>query len=278
MTLPLVAGVDGSEASLMVADWAADEAALHGLPLRLLYISRWARREDAEASDRLGPSSERALAERVVDSAAARAGRRHPQLKVTTDIVPDEGTNVLLRAGENAFALVTGARGRCGPKGMVLGSGAPAVAARAGCPVIVVRGDKAGLAGAHERILLCAGEPVAGAGAARFALREAELRGCTLDVVRAWHRPARERAAEQASALLDTLLRDAGEGHPGVRIRRATVEGPAHSILVDRSAAADLVVLGTRRGHGRLGLRLGRVSHALLRHAACPVAVVPYTM
>ncbi|MEU9545062.1 MULTISPECIES: hypothetical protein [Streptomyces] len=47
------------------------------------------------------------------------------------------------------------------------------------------RGDKAGLAGRHERILLGAGDPGTSAETARVAFREAEARGCTLDIVRA---------------------------------------------------------------------------------------------
>ncbi|MER5435243.1 universal stress protein [Streptomyces sp. NPDC002588] len=291
MTLPLVTGVDGSDASLTAVDWAADEAARHGIPLRLVHASRWERYERAVPSTTLSRPSARVLVENLVASAAQRAERRDPDVKVTTDIVPDDAVDVLLREGDDAFALVTGARGHGELKGMLLGSVGLAVAARAHCPVIVVRGDKAGLAGSHDRILLGAGEPVTGAEAVRFAFREAEARGCTLDVVRAWRCPTHERAGdpalapepvrrheERASALLDALLRDAMADHPGVRVRRVTVEGPAHSVLVRRSAAADLVIVGARRRHGHLGLQLGRVSHTLLHHADCPVAVVPQTV
>ncbi|MFF5187666.1 universal stress protein [Streptomyces sp. NPDC000345] len=291
MTLPLVVGIDGSDAGLTALDWAVDEAARHGLALRLVYASRWERYERAVPSTTLGRPSERVFAENLVATAAERAGRRNPDVKVTTDIVPDDAADALLREEEDAFALVTGARGRGGLKGLLLGSVGLAVAARAQCPVIVVRGDRAGLAGSHERILLGAGEPVTAAGAVRFAFREAEARGCTLDVVRAWRCPAHagdddpapgeepmRRHEERASALIDTLLRDAGADHPAVRVRRVTVEGPAHRVLARRSAAADLVVVGARRRHGRPGLQLGRVSHTLLHHADCPVAVVPQTV
>ncbi|MFF9819774.1 universal stress protein [Streptomyces sp. NPDC014006] len=282
MTLPLVVGVDGSDASLLAVDWAVDEAARQGLALRLVHASRWERYERATPSNSLSRPSERVFVENLVASAAERAARRNPQVKVTTDVVPDDAADALLHEGNNAFALVTGARGRGELTGLLLGSVGLAVAARAHCPVIVVRGDKAGLAGSHERILLGAGEPVTGAEAVRFAFREAEARGCALDVVRAWRCPAHESADEparrheqRASALLDELLRDTVADQPVVRVRRVTVEGPAHSVLVRRSAAADLVIVGARRRQGRLGLQLGRVSHTLLHHADCPVAVVP---
>ena len=295
MTLPLVVGVDGSDASLTAVDWAVDEAARHGLPLRLLHASLWERYERATPSGSLHRPSERVLAENLVASAAERAERRNPEVKVTTEIVPDDAADALLHAGDHAFALVTGSRGRGELTDLLLGSVGLAVAARAHCPVIVVRGDKAGLSGAHERILLGAGEPVTGAEAVRFAVREAEARRCTLDVLRAWRRPAHDgpgapalggepldgepgrRHEQQASALLDELLREAEADHPGLRVRQVTVEGPAHSVLVRRSAAADLVIVGARRRHGPPGLQLGRVSHTLLHHADCPVAVVPQT-
>jgi nucleotide-binding universal stress UspA family protein len=210
-------------------------------------------------------------------------------VKVSAETLPEDAVSALVREGRNATALVTGSRGRGELKGLLLGSVGLGVAARAHCPVIVVRGDKAGLEGAHERILLGAGDPSAGVEATRFAFREAEARKCTLDVVRAWRRPSDEtthdpRLAEEpgghheqrASKLLDAVLRDAVVDHPGVRVHRTTVEGPASKVLLHRSATADLVVVGARRRHGHF-CQLGRVSHTLLHHADCPVAIVPHS-
>jgi nucleotide-binding universal stress UspA family protein len=289
MELPLVVGVDGSDASLPAVDWAVDEAARRGVPLRLVHASLWERYEGAPPRPGVEQSSEKMLAEHVVASVAERAARRNPDVKVSTEIVTEEAAEALLREGNNASALVTGSRGRGELKGLLLGSVGLAVAARAHCPVIVVRGDRAAMAGTHERILLGAGDPATNGEAVRFAFREAEARACTLDVVRAWRCPAYEISEspqavieelarhheERASALLDAVLHDAMADHPGVRVRRATVEGSARKVLLSRSAAADLVIVGARRRQGHFGLQLGLVSHALLHHAACPVAVVP---
>lgn len=288
MTLPLVVGVDGSDSCLLAVDWAVDEAARHGRPLRLVHASLWARYEGGLPSVGQGRPSEQVLAEHIVAYAAERAERRNPDVKVTTDIVPDEAAGVLVREGNDAFALVTGSRGRGELKGLLLGSVGLAVAGRAHCPVVVVRGDRAGLAGMHERILLGLGEAETSVEAVRFAFREAEVRGCILDVVRAWRRPAHDRSGERvraeeptdvyeerASALLDAQLKVAAAEYPRVRTRRTTLEGPAGKILVDRSAAADLVIIGARRRTGHIGFQLGCVSHAVLHHGQCPVAVVP---
>ncbi|MFG2134654.1 universal stress protein [Streptomyces sp. NPDC048751] len=282
MELPLVVGVDGSEGSLVAVDWAVDEAARRGVPLRLVHAWLRERQEGAAPVDRGTP-------EDVVGAAEERARRRDAEVKATGEVLAEEAVAALLHAGRNASALVTGVRGHGRLKDLLLGSVSPAVAARASCPVIVVRGDKAGLAGTHNRIVLGVGDPATTGEAVRFAFEEAQERACTLDVVRAWRRPAHRTAVHplaagdtarrheaQASVLLDTALRDAFADHPALRVSRSTVEGPARKVLLHRSAAADLLIIGARQRHGHHGLQVGGVAHTLLHHAQCPVAVVPH--
>jgi nucleotide-binding universal stress UspA family protein len=289
MELPLIVGVDGSAASLLAVDWAVDEASRLGLSLRLVHA--FVPQRDQRALARTGdpePSSARVLEDDIVTVTAARARRRDLDVKVDAEAVPGDVLPVLMEESRHASALVIGARGLGELTGLLLGSVGQALAARARCPVIVVRGDEAGLAGRHERVLLGAGDPGTSGEVVRFAFREAEARGCTLDIVRAWKRPAHgtadhsrsapgaaRRHEARASALLDTLLRDVVLDHPRVRVRTTTVEGSARSQLVNRSAAADLVIVGARRGRSPLDLRSDRIAQALLHQAKCPVAVVP---
>ncbi|MFF8729257.1 universal stress protein [Streptomyces sp. NPDC015171] len=287
MTLPLVVGVDGSDACLLAVDWATDEAVRHRVPLRLVYASHWERYEGGLPVTEDESPSEHDLAEHIVASAAERAERRGPGVRVSTGILPDDAAAALVHAGHAAFALVTGSDGRGRVKRLLLGSVSRAVAARAHCPVMVVRGDRAALAGTRGRILLGLGDADAdtGAEALRFALREADARRCALDVVRAWRRAARDRgrgrtradepADVRAAALLDASLGAAIAEYPHVRADRAALEGPASTVLVNRSAVADLVIIGAHHGTGPFGLQLGRVGRTLLQHAQCPVAVVP---
>ncbi|MFE7039909.1 universal stress protein [Streptomyces atratus] len=287
MKLPLVSGVDGSETSLRAVDWAVDEAALHGLPLRLVYASRWERYEGAAPTLSRGRPAEQALADSIVEIAAERARRRHPDVDVSVEVTPEDAVIALLYEGRNAQALIIGERGRGGLTGLLLGSVSLAVAARAPCPVIVVRGDRAGIEGAHGRILVCIGEPDRGGAAVRFAFHEAGARGCDLVAVHAWRCPSHNRAdprrtasehlyhKERAATLIDEAVAESVRDHPTVRLHSAAVEGTAAKVLVQRSAAADLIVVGAHRRRSHLGLQLGRVAHTLLHHADCPVAVVP---
>ncbi|WP_328552007.1 universal stress protein [Streptomyces sp. NBC_00358] len=287
MALPIVVGVDGSEPSLRAVDWAADEAALRGAPLRLVYASLWERYEGAALAQDLAKPSEQVTAESIVRTAAQRAGSRRAELKISTDVLPEEPEYALVREGREAAALVLGTRGRSGIVEMLLGSVSLTVAARADCPVIVLRGshDNQARARTHGRVVVGIGESTTDSAALNFAVQEAKLRHAPLDAVRAWRCPAHETtdhpllAGEparlhelHAGEVLEKALEDVPAD---VDLRRRTVEGPARRVLLDASDAADLLVVGARRDTGHLGLQLGRVAHGVLHHAACAVAVVP---
>ncbi|MFD9114453.1 universal stress protein [Streptomyces bottropensis] len=288
MEFPLVVGVDGSDSSLRAVDWAVDEATRHGLPLRVVHASLWERYEGSLPSFSTRRPAGELMAEHIAASCAERAQLRSPELKVSSEVLPDDPVSALLHAGQESFALITGSRGRGEIGGLLLGSVSLAVAAKAVCPVIVVRGGEQNRQGALGRVAVGVGDPSEGSDAVRFAVREAEARGCALRAVRAWRRPARQHLdsplvaddaarvnEEGASALLTDALRDTVREHPQVDVHRQSVEGPAHKVLLEASADADLIVVGALRRHGRFGLQLGRVAHTLLHHADCPVAVVP---
>lgn len=287
MELPLVVGVDGSEPSLRAVEWAADEAALRGLPLRLVYASLWERYEGTSLADDLGKPSDQVMAEDIVETAARRVRTRRPDVKVTIDVLPEEPEYALVRESRTAAAMVLGSRGRSSLAEALLGSVSVTVAGHAHCPVIVLRGghDNRAVPGRHGRIVVGVGEEPADAAVMRFAGEEARRRGVPLEAVRAWRCPAHETTdhpllageparlhEERAAEMLEVALRDVPAD---VEVHRRTVEGHPRQVLLGASADADLLVVGARRREGHHGLQLGRVAHAVLHHAVCPVAVVP---
>lgn len=291
MELPVVVGIDGSESSLAAVDWGVDEAARHGLPVRLLHATRWQNHEVFPTENGTGrpdtPAAE--TVNEIVGRAVERATRRGPGVEVLVDVRREDTVPALLDAGRNSFALIVGPRGRGAFAGLLLGSVSLTVAGRAQCPIIVVRGDQASIGNTHQRILLGVGDASTRTAAVRFAFQEAEVRGAVLSAVRTWRSPLRQSTEiagtddasadlcrRQAYAELDEALDEAARDHPSVLVRRRAVEGRARGALRHWSAAADLLVVGAPRRHGRnAGLQLGRVAHTVLHHAACPVAVVP---
>jgi nucleotide-binding universal stress UspA family protein len=188
---------------------------------------------------------------------------------------------VLIRESAGAELLVLGHRGRGGFPELLLGSVSIKVAAHATCPVLVTRGEPAG---GGDILLGLDGSP-ANRAATDFAFQEAALRDTGLLAVRAWRGPELTGPTDVLSHEDDLegttegkALTEAMSGwsqrYPSVRVRVSLVSGQTARVLVAASTGAQLVVLGAR-GHGGLpGRRLGSVSHAVLHHASCPVAIV----
>jgi len=76
--------------------------------------------------------------------------------------------------------------------------------------------------------------------------------------------------------MLEQLLHELGETVEGIDVRRGVVEdrNPAEALL-ELSADADLLVVGSRGRGGFTSLLLGSVSHQVVLHARCPVVVIP---
>lgn len=282
MDEPIVVGVDGSAQSLRAVDWGAEEAALRGAPLRLVYASLWERYEGELIAQELNRPVEEVMARDVVGTAEARARLRRPGVEVTTDVPAGEPEYALVRESGTARAMVLGSRGRSGVTEALLGSVSLTVAGHAHCPVFVLRdGPEDEVPGGSPRIVLAVGDPAWDAAAVRFAAQEAELRGLPLEAVRAWRRPsgpfpghdaAESDPEEAAREVVAGALRDVPEG---VATLVRTPEGHTRDALVEAARGATLLVVGAHPRHGGFGLQLGKVAHGVLHRAPCPVAVVP---
>jgi nucleotide-binding universal stress UspA family protein len=84
--------------------------------------------------------------------------------------------------------------------------------------------------------------------------------------------------ADYADAVTERLRGDAEglvAGHPGLTVEyRVALGGPAKT-LIDVSRQSRMLVVGSRGRGGLAGMLLGSVSEQCVRHAECPVLVVP---
>jgi nucleotide-binding universal stress UspA family protein len=123
-------------------------------------------------------------------------------------------------------------------------------------------------------------------GAARWAAAEAVRRGRPLRVVHAYQWPLpeygpvsfsstmTEAVTAGAAKVVRDALAEAERAEPGLRPEGAAVRGAPVPVLLDESAKAELLVLGSRGLGGFAELLVGSVAIELTAHGRCPVVVV----
>ena len=79
---------------------------------------------------------------------------------------------------------------------------------------------------------------------------------------------------ERLNVATEARAAESRAAHPGLEIRVKVALGSPASVLVEASANADLVVLGSRGMGGFRGLLVGSVGVQVASSAACPVVVI----
>lgn len=275
----VLVGIDPRELSVPALVWAADEAVRRAARLRLVVAVPPVHdrpRHGAVAHQ----SSLRIRAESALANAEDLVRELHEGLWTATDLVDGPPATVLLDRTRGAALAVVGSR-RLGRVAEVLSEGSVIVplAARAECPVVVIREPEHTTV--HPPVIVVG---VDGSGDCRaavaFAVAEASLREARLMAVRAWPRPLLSRGDEiEDSAdrrrLLAESVAGCTESHPDVAVDHVVIRGHPVEELTRVSREALAVVVGRRGRGGYSGIRLGSTARGLLHHAACPVITVP---
>ncbi|MFF7635095.1 universal stress protein [Kitasatospora sp. NPDC008050] len=283
----ITVGLDGSAESRSAARWAAHEAELRGLPVRLLHL--WILRS-LTAQNVPGEYPQALAAERMLQDAESDLLRRYPHVPVITELLSADSPAALLPGAPNAEMVVLGSEGLGGVQGYVLGSLALHTVAQSAVPVVLVRAPEepegSGAPAARSGAVAVGVSLRAGYdGVLAFAFGAAARRGVPLLIVHAATRrraaDGRERAPDESPEQAEQReLHDAllpwREKFPAVHVvEHISHESPPRAV-VDIAPGAGLLVVG--RGGNRTGLapRIGPVAHAAIHHAACPVAVIPH--
>jgi nucleotide-binding universal stress UspA family protein len=129
---------------MVAAEWAAQEAQRHSVPLRLVSAAAMPPRMRAHdtgpqtVADELCGESARALSEGVTRSAEVSS-----RLLIDASLLIGPPALAVTDSGAGALMLVVGARGTGGFAAMLLGSVSRYAAMHACCPVTVVREQEA---------------------------------------------------------------------------------------------------------------------------------------
>jgi nucleotide-binding universal stress UspA family protein len=291
----ILVGVDGSAPSLHALDWAAAEARVHGLRLKL--VCSYALPAFTAASldggyAALDDTAIQAGAAAVLAEAQARADEQG--IASTASVVTGDAAAVLVEMSRTARMAVVGTRGRGGFADRLLGTVSSALPAHAYCPTVVVPSRPGGGDAAEDapiepvrRIVVGVDGSPASDVALRHAIREARVWGAELTAVAgvpvgsgsgllAWLPAAidHEAVLRDIAEGLDVVIDRAMAENPGVQVKRHVLDGTGAELLTEFSTATDLIVVGSRGRGGFAGLLLGSTSQAVLHHSACPVMVV----
>lgn len=294
---PVLVGVEQTVAGERALWWAAKQARLHRLPLRMVHV--YGGQPTAGIGPRRAPVREypwvdaAEAARRCVERLTAKVEMWMPAVSVDGAAIEGDPVEVLSAESADAAIIVVGSRQLHAYGSFCLGRVGQSVAALSRCPVVVTRGpDTEPADGA--RVIAGMAPGVDSTEVLEFAFEAASRRGVPLEAVACWTlNPNPERlggdllmhmmglggefVTDERSRLRDALalaLADWREHYPDVPVvSRVLADRPVPG-LVAQATGQHLLVVGTTGQRAVPGSLLGSVSQAVLQHSPCPVAVV----
>ncbi|MEI7054282.1 universal stress protein [Nocardioides sp. CCNWLW239] len=285
----ILVGVDGTEAGLAAARYAAAEAARSGVALHLVYVvdpyapplPTWPP-APTDPDSRMGKLGRAILdeAEEAVASSGAVA---------STYLLLGKPSAVLAQEAARARLLVLGDQPRTRFDRIITSSIIGPVAAHSPVPVVVVPAAWP-RNGSPREIVVGVHDAATSVALVRRGLEVAAARSAGLRLVHAWHafgtyedyvavgseeQAWKERAEKELNAALEAARAECGPEVAAVAARIEVVHAQAAYALAQASRRAELLILGRSRHFFGFG-HLGGTARAVLRESSCPVEIDPY--
>jgi nucleotide-binding universal stress UspA family protein len=278
-TGPVVVEVDGTAENLRVVDYASAEALRSGAEL-VLVAPYSAHGSDTPMMPGGAPTSPAEQANAAVRAAVAHIRHRDGYAAELT-AVTEEGSRlrVLAHAARKARMLVVGRSRSRGPQRLLHTQGTLTLAARVGCPVIVVPLSwKPSLV--DRKVAVGIDGTALSSEALEFALGIAAGREADLIVVHSGAATGHLSTDEdpecswisRADYLLSESLAPWTSRFPDVHVTRFLSSRAPAAALVHESDEVGLVVVGSHSG----ALPVDPVARRSLAAMTCPVAIVPH--
>ncbi|GAA1599397.1 MULTISPECIES: universal stress protein [Kribbella] len=278
-TGPVVVEVDGTAENLRVVDYACAEALREGA--KLVLVAPYAAHSSySPMTPQYTPAPPAELADAALRAAVAHVRHREGYATELAALA-EEGPRirVLAHAARTARALVIGRSRSRGPQRLLHTQANLTLAARAGCPTVVVPLSwKPSLLDRKVAVGID-GTPLS-AEALEFAFAETAGREGDLTVVHAGvpaERPFADEDPEcswisRADYVLSETLAPWTSRFPDVKVTRYLSSRPPAAALVHESSAVGLIVVGAHSGP----LPMDPVARRSLAAMTCPIAVVPH--
>ena len=245
--------------------WAAHHAHMIGGHLHLVHAFVWTELDvNTDPIPGVTGSGIRVAADGLIEDAVAIAREVRPGLTITSQIIDGNPVPVLVGVSSRSEVIVVGGRGLGRLLSLIVGSKSLALAARAHCPVVVVRG-RTGSDGPIGLVHHPRGEE------ARW--RAAELAAC---YGRPIHVVARADADQhRAQQILAEVREEIGRTHPGVEVQGVTIPATdSPKELVQASEGASMMVVAGEKVQRRTERIIApRQLVTVLRYAHTPVWV-----
>jgi len=289
----IVVGVDGSPSSTTAVEWAARDAEMRNVPLRLVYVvpPMVATEGWSEIPVTAGYAPFRDdQARQVIEHArqvAVEAAAPSRASQVTAEVLHAPIVPALVELSTQVDMVVVGCRGQGTVANALLGSVSSGLVHHAHCPVAVIHDEDPFTSRSPQAPVVVGidGSPTSEL-ATEIAFDEASRRGVGLVALHAWSdmgpigfasvnwAPIEWRnIKDQEEELLAERLCGWQDRYPDVDVHRVVVcDFPAPRLL-EQTETAQLVVVGSHGRGGFPGMLLGSVGRAVVNSARIPVIV-----
>ncbi|MCV7317470.1 universal stress protein [Mycolicibacillus parakoreensis] len=285
----IVVGVDGSPSSSVAVEWAARDAQMRGVALKIVHVVEpMVTAVEGWSADYA--QAQQAWAHEIVEQAhklAVEASSPDRAERVASEVLHAPIIPTLVEMSKESDMVVVGCRGRGAVANALLGSVSSALVRYAHCPVAVIHDDDPLTTRSPQAPVVVGvdGSPTSEL-ATEIAFDEASRRGVGLVALHAWSdmgpldfpsvnwAPIEWRnIKDQEEVVLAERLCGWQERYPDVVVHRVVVNDRPAPRLLEQAESAQLVVVGSHGRGGFPGMLLGSVSRAVVNSARIPVIV-----
>ncbi|MBM7460321.1 universal stress protein [Rhodococcus coprophilus] len=287
----ILVGIDGSDSAVDAARWAAVVARRLGEPLRLVHAHSGGPGDADEPTRAVLDNAEAAILEEAaaVDAAAPReptAGNElTAELAVEKKAVSGRPANALSDLSASARMLVLGHTTTSELQSMFRRSDVVYVANHAVCPVVSWRSEQGFRPPDGRPIVVGVDGTQLSSAAIGEGYRLAAALEAPLVAVHTWVEHSTitygedsrftdwtDFAAFRKARMVESMA-DWASDFPDVEVEHRVERGKPDIVLLEHSAHAQLIVVGSHGRSAQSSAILGSTSQGLIHHSFCPVAI-----